>query len=280
MPVRLLKPGLANSPRWNSCDWDAQSLYIRLVNFVDDYGRYEADLRILKGHLFALRDDVTLRAIESMCLQLKDNGLAVFYTCESKPYVQLLNWTENPRSKSKYPAPDSPDCKHLQTIENNCMQLRTSPPSPSPSPSPSPKREVDKPPTPPKQKFVIPSLGEVQLACAKIGLPELQATKFMAYYDSNGWRVGRNPMKSWIAALTMWKHRQEGFVSLQTGQGSISPTVQAVQDGEELKRVNDRMRILTSQYSENQSWSAKDTAEWNRLKTRKTELKSRLGVVV
>lgn len=30
--------------------------------------------------------------------------------------------------------------------------------------------------------------------------------KFMAYYESNGWMVGRNKMKSWKAALVTWSH--------------------------------------------------------------------------
>ena len=31
-----------------------------------------------------------------------------------------------------------------------------------------------------------------------------EAHKFVNYYDSNGWRVGRNPMKSWKGAVANW----------------------------------------------------------------------------
>jgi len=36
-------------------------------------------------------------------------------------------------------------------------------------------------------------------------LPAHECEKFHAYYQSNGWKVGRNKMKSWRDAMTHWK---------------------------------------------------------------------------
>lgn len=56
------------------------------------------------------------------------------------------------------------------------------------------------------KRFQKPSLDEVKLACAKCGLPENEAERFWNYYDSVGWKVGKNPMKSWTSALAgTWK---------------------------------------------------------------------------
>ena len=33
------------------------------------------------------------------------------------------------------------------------------------------------------------------------------AEEFMAYYGGNGWKVGRNPMKSWTKTLESWHYR-------------------------------------------------------------------------
>lgn len=52
---------------------------------------------------------------------------------------------------------------------------------------------------------VPPSLDEVKLQAAKVGVSDTEAEKFFNYYTSNGWRVGRNPMKSWTHSLTNWK---------------------------------------------------------------------------
>lgn len=55
------------------------------------------------------------------------------------------------------------------------------------------------------QKFRKPAFEELKLIGAKIGLPDEEVTKFFNYYEANGWRVGRNPMKSVVHALANWK---------------------------------------------------------------------------
>jgi hypothetical protein len=56
------------------------------------------------------------------------------------------------------------------------------------------------------KRFVKPSLDEVKLACAKCGLPESEAERFVNYNESAGWVVGKKPMKSWQHALAgTWK---------------------------------------------------------------------------
>ena len=58
-------------------------------------------------------------------------------------------------------------------------------------------------------RFDKPDVEMVKLAAAKAGLPEAEALKFFDYYESNGWRVGKNPMKAWVSALANWKRTWE-----------------------------------------------------------------------
>jgi hypothetical protein len=37
-----------------------------------------------------------------------------------------------------------------------------------------------------------------------IGLSVTESTKCFDYYQSNGWKVGRNPMKDWKASMRNW----------------------------------------------------------------------------
>ena len=60
-----------------------------------------------------------------------------------------------------------------------------------------------------RERFVKPTLDEIKLHAAKLGCPISEAEKFFNYYESNGWRVGRNPMKSWQAALVNWRKNWE-----------------------------------------------------------------------
>lgn len=55
-------------------------------------------------------------------------------------------------------------------------------------------------------RFQKPDLLDLQ----STGLSPSEAQKFINYYDSNGWKVGRNSMKDWKAAVRNWISRQGG----------------------------------------------------------------------
>lgn len=57
----------------------------------------------------------------------------------------------------------------------------------------------------PNHAWKPPSIEEVKLQFSKIGLSMTEAEKFWHHYDSNGWRVGRNPMRSWVSSAANWK---------------------------------------------------------------------------
>lgn len=52
--------------------------------------------------------------------------------------------------------------------------------------------------------FVEPTLAEVQAYCEERG-NSVDAQRFIDYYTSNGWKVGRNTMKDWKAAVRIWE---------------------------------------------------------------------------
>jgi hypothetical protein len=53
--------------------------------------------------------------------------------------------------------------------------------------------------------FKKPSLEEIKLLFSKSGLPMSEAERFFNYYESNGWKVGKNPMRSLPHAVGNWK---------------------------------------------------------------------------
>lgn len=59
-------------------------------------------------------------------------------------------------------------------------------------------------------RFCPPTLEEVQSYVLEKGI-EIDAERFVAYYDSNGWMVGRNKMKSWKSAIVTWKKNEEKY---------------------------------------------------------------------
>jgi len=56
-----------------------------------------------------------------------------------------------------------------------------------------------------RARFAKPSLDDlVNEFSGRVDNPQTQAQKFLSHYESNGWKVGRNPMKSWKHAVTNW----------------------------------------------------------------------------
>ena len=53
-------------------------------------------------------------------------------------------------------------------------------------------------------KFTPPSLSDIVDYTQDVVL----AKRFYTFYESNGWKVGRNSMKSWKAAADQWKARE------------------------------------------------------------------------
>lgn len=58
-----------------------------------------------------------------------------------------------------------------------------------------------------RRKFAPPSLDEVKEYIAENGY-QVDPDSFMAHYEANGWKVGRNPMKDWRAAVRAWHSRE------------------------------------------------------------------------
>ena len=56
-------------------------------------------------------------------------------------------------------------------------------------------------------RFHPPDIAEVKAYFAEKGGTNAQAERFFTYYESNGWRVGKNPMKKWKAAASGWISR-------------------------------------------------------------------------
>ncbi|RHV30882.1 hypothetical protein DXB56_12295 [Clostridium sp. OM04-7] len=60
-----------------------------------------------------------------------------------------------------------------------------------------------------EKRFAPPTLQEVKDYCLKMGYTHVDAERFIDYYTSNGWMVGKNRMKDWKAAVRNWDRREK-----------------------------------------------------------------------
>ena len=71
-----------------------------------------------------------------------------------------------------------------------------------PQPEEKPVQEIQQE-KPKRKNFVKPTVEEIAAFCKEKKI-NINVKKFFLHYESNGWHVGKTPMKSWKAAVQKW----------------------------------------------------------------------------
>lgn len=105
-------------------------------------------------------------------------------------------------------------------------------------PAPEPSQQETK-----KKRFKPPTHEEVQAYCKERN-NNVDAYRFIDYYSSNGWKVGRNPMKDWKAAVRTWERSSSGYSNNRPTQQyaprSVIPVNNTTQ--QQLKALEERQQ--------------------------------------
>lgn len=67
-----------------------------------------------------------------------------------------------------------------------------------------------------RRRFTPPTAEEIRAYCEEKGF-RIDTERFIDYYSSNGWKVGKNSMKSWKAAVNNW-HRRDMETARRRGE--------------------------------------------------------------
>jgi hypothetical protein len=78
------------------------------------------------------------------------------------------------------------------------------------------------------KRMAKPSMDNLRFAFIKAGGTDEDAKAFFNHYESNGWRVGRNPMTSWQHAVGGWMSRKRAnqFGPAKSGKAFESGSIQ------------------------------------------------------
>lgn len=230
MPNRIIRETIITSDKVDELDPAAEVFYRRLLSKVDDYGRYDARLSILRASLFPLRLD---RVREADCSRwiaaCEKAGLIVLYIHGGKPYLEVANTGWVARSPSKYP--------ELTDLANICAQVQTNarlvvdvgvvvdeeeqdaPPAASPPAEPAEKAKNG---TRLPADWTLPSEWA---AWAKGKRPDLdpaeQGEKFADFWHAKPGKDGRK--LDWLATWRTWIRNER--------QGTATPAPSAARTG-------------------------------------------------
>ena len=67
-----------------------------------------------------------------------------------------------------------------------------------------------------------PTVDEVQ-EYISLNNYAVNAERFVDYYESNGWKVGRNPMKDWKACVRTWHKKEQDNLNKHRQQKGVLP---------------------------------------------------------
>lgn len=210
MPNRIIKESLCDSERIASLTDFEFRLWVGLITQADDAGRGDARPAYIKGHVFPFRERVTAKDIESALHALAAKGCVALYTVGGKPYFLFPSWARHQRireCKPKFPGMENADaCDDAQDSAASCGELPQDAascglnPNPNPNTNPNPNPVLDARAT----RFTPPSVEEVAAYCQE-RQNSVDASRFVDFYSSKGWMVGKSKMKDWKAAVRNWE---------------------------------------------------------------------------
>ena len=116
----------------------------------------------------------------------------------------MLAWNEHQGHLAAFKAKGKAMAEARWNAARNAASIATKPPKQCLNQPTDPTVPTD-PIQLSKKGFQKPTFPEMELHAQKIGLQATEINRFFNYYEANGWRVGRNPMKSWQAAMVNWR---------------------------------------------------------------------------
>lgn len=136
MPNRYVREAAITSKAVNSISWQAEVFWRRLLNKVDDFGRFTAEPDLLLVEVFPRQLNRVREAdIPRLLTDCEKAGLLYRYEAGGKAFLVMNQWEVGRAQKSKYPPPPANICKQMQTHVYNGSQMF---PSPAPTLTPAP----------------------------------------------------------------------------------------------------------------------------------------------
>lgn len=229
---RMFAKAIINSGKFLRMPPTSRLLYYDLGMAADDDGVVEAysvmmqtkatedDLRVLvaKGYIRILNDDLV-----SVICDWQTNNTIRSDRYHPSIYAELIQQpTDNQLTTTWQPNDNQMETEvRLGKDRLDKVSIYYGDAKPSPAP-PSIEKLVEK-----SRKFVKPTVEQVRDYCQE-RQNGVNPEKFVDYYDSNGWKVGKNPMKDWKAAVRTWE---------KNGYSNASKPEQAKSDIDKYKVV-------------------------------------------
>lgn len=203
---------VVDTDRFTDMPTSAQALYFHLGMHGDDDGFVSSPKKIQRS-VGCNDDDMRLLAAKGFII-LFDSGVVVITdwkinnTLKNDRYVETIYQDEKAKlclgNSRKYILGTTMDPERnkngtMLVPQHNITKLNKT------EPIQTEGKPADKPPA--RHHFSPPTVEEVRAYCDEKKY-SIDPQHFVDYYTSNGWKVGKNPMKDWEAAVRSWSRKE------------------------------------------------------------------------
>ena len=224
--ARNIKPSFFKNDELAEIDPLGRLLFIGLWSLCDFKGEMEWREKRVKAEILPYDNCNILE----LAINLDKSGFIRYYSSQGKTYVNVPSFTkhQNPHKNERMKGSEIPEYsdKARQAVELKGLEINRDLSGLKPEDSASDRADscslnpdssflipdvkdlVAVAPVEQKKRFTPPIKGEVYLVMFGKGLSTKdahdEADKFVDFYDSKGWMVGRNKMKLWKSAVNNW----------------------------------------------------------------------------
>lgn len=183
--------------------------WVCLLCWAKAFGR-AGRVRVVKSD-FASRFHLSMRSVEGMLERARKCAAVV----TDGEFVTVCNWGtyQGKASSAKYR-------KSSSNSETSPTSTRHQAPGTKHKEPPNPPSGGKPPPKNPRRKrFTKPTVEQVQAYCVERG-NSVDPQRFVDFYESKSWKVGKNPMSDWQASVRTWE-RRDSDSETATGESRI-----------------------------------------------------------
>lgn len=81
-----------------------------------------------------------------------------------------------------------------------------------------------------EKRFKKPTIEQIQQYIIEKGYVGIDAEHFFSYYESQGWKVGKNPMKNWKMALNTWNRQNQSRYGNNRSSYQVKRNISEIND--------------------------------------------------
>lgn len=199
---RMFAKSIIDSDTFMDMPTSSRLLYYDLSMRADDDGFVNSPKKIMRM-TGASQDDLKMLIAKSFLIPF-ESGVVVIKHWKIHNYIQKDRYKETLYTEEKSLLFEKENKEY--TLNTECIQIVSSMDT-QVSIGEDSKDKIRKNKINTK-KFIPPKVEEVKEYCIERN-NNVDAERFIDYYTSNGWKVGKNSMKDWKAAVRTWERRND-----------------------------------------------------------------------